>query len=123
MLRRARTPLALAAGVAAALAVLPPAAPPAPPVAVEYAALVGTLEVGSRPASALVLATAAGDVALVPNRFEDVVSSLGGRELEIEGLLLTVDDTPLLWIEAVRVVGEHGERRPVRPTQGRRIAI
>lgn len=112
-----------ALGIAAAIAVLGPPRPPAPPVAVEYAALVGTIEVDAQPPSSIVLATAGGDVALVANRFEDVVAWLGGREVEVEGLLLTVAPTPLLWIEAVRVVGADGERVPLRAALGRRLQI
>jgi len=70
-------------------------------LAVEYVAYVGRIEVGGGTEPSL--ATPDGAVLLLPNRYGVLVAELGGCEVEVEGLLLG-RRTPLLWIEAIRLV-------------------
>jgi hypothetical protein len=107
-------PLLLAGGVLAAVSVLaPPDTRTLPPdLDVAYAVFVGRIEL--RAQAQATLATPAGRVQLLANRFGPLVRDLQGLEVEIEGLLLTVERRPLLWIEAIRVDGR--EIRPRRST-------
>ena len=101
-----------------------PASPPAEPtLEIGYAQFVGRIDVDPGVSSSLILQTLDGDVALLPNRFEDLVGWLGGREVEIEGLVLTIAQRPMLWIEAIRLVGEREERPALRALPVRRIPI
>lgn len=101
---------------------VPPRAGPA--LEIGYAEFVGRIGVDPAGAPAdRVLQTPDGDIALLPNRFEDMVGWLAGREVEVEGLVLTIARRPMLWIEAIRLVGEAGERPALRAAPVRRLAI
>lgn len=121
----ART-LGLVLLAAAALVIARPPLAPAPPPELEiaYASFAGRIEASPDASAAVVLATPEGEVVLLPNRFDVLVAGLGGCEVEIEGLLLTIGRQPLLWIEAIHWRARPDEpARPLVPWRGREIAI
>jgi len=107
---------------AGALQPLRPAA--SPELGIAYVSFVGRIEPGPDAPEAVILATPDGEIVLLPNRFEVLVAELGGHEVEIEGLLLTIGQQPLLWIEAIHWNGSLDlPPRPIVRPQPREIPI
>lgn len=98
-----------------------PAGPPELHIA--YASFVGRIELAPEAPTAVKLTTPDGDVVLVPNRFEAVVAELGGRDVEVEGLLLGMGEHVLLWIEAIHWNRAPDEPSPPLRSRDRKISI
>jgi hypothetical protein len=114
----------LLAGAAVAIARPPREAAPPPELEIAYASFAGRIEASPDAPAAVVLATPDGEVVLLPNRFDVLVAGLGGREVEIEGLLLTIGTRPLLWVEAIHWRARPEEpARTLVPRRGRQIPI
>jgi hypothetical protein len=103
--------------VAVAIAHAPLRQPTRPPPELHfaYANLVGEIEPWPEAPTAVKLTTAEGEVVLLPNRFEALVGALGGREVEVEGLLIAIGEHVLLWIEAIHWEGATSEPPLLRP--------
>lgn len=100
------------------------AADPAPPVDMAYATFVGRVVLAPGAPDAFRVVTASGAIVLLPNRFQPLVAELAGRDVEIEGLLLTIGGTPVLWLEAIRSPArEADEPPPWRPSRAREIEV
>lgn len=103
---------------------LPRAADRAAPPDFAYATFVGRVVLGPEAPAAVTVVTASGEIVLLPNRFEPLVAELAGRDVEIEGLLLTIGGTPVLWLEAIRSAGRERELSPPwRPSRAREIEV
>jgi hypothetical protein len=99
-------------GMAVVMATQPAGRADRPHLDVAYTVLVGRIELRSD--AEVTLSTPAGPVLLLPNRYGVLVGDLGGCEVEIEGLLLTIERRPLLWIEGIRPVAGGSQRPPSR---------
>ena len=103
---------------------LPPAADPEPSLDFAYATFTGRVVLGPDAAASVTVQTASGEIVLLPNRFEPLVVELAGRDVEIEGLLLTIGGTPVLWLEAIRSPGRDRDVPPPwRPSRAREIEV